>query len=52
MVGAPDVLKGTCPVRGALDRNLPLRGDKALSFDSIGSPSSSPAQWRSWISRA
>jgi len=52
MVGAPDVLKGTCPVRGALDGNLPLRSGKALSFDSIGSPSYSPAQWSSWISRA
>ena len=35
MVGAPDVLKGTCPVRGALDGNLPLKDGKALSFDSI-----------------
>ncbi len=52
MVGAPDVLKGTCPVRGALDGNLPLRGGKALSFDSIGSPICSPAPRSSWISRA
>jgi hypothetical protein len=37
MVGAPDVLKGTCPVRGALDGNLPLKDGKALSFDSINS---------------
>src|SRR5437867_3874059 len=35
MVGAPEVLKGTCPVRGALDGNLPLKDGKALSFDSI-----------------
>src|SRR5437867_455556 len=35
MVGAPDVLKGTCPVRGALDGNLLLKNGKALSFDSI-----------------
>ena len=36
MVGAPDVLKGTCPVRGALGGNLLLQGSKAPSFDSIG----------------
>jgi hypothetical protein len=45
MVGPPDVLKGTCPVWGALDGNLPLRGGKALSFDSIGSLTCSPAPW-------
>src|SRR5439155_25096746 len=35
LVGPPDVLKGTCPVRGALDGNLLPKCSKALSFDSI-----------------
>src|SRR5215471_16935762 len=34
LVGAPDVVKATCPVWGALDRNPPPRGGRALSFDS------------------
>ena len=32
-IGTPDARKRACPVRGALDGNLPLRGGKALSFD-------------------
>src|SRR3989442_6638970 len=35
-IGPPDVVKATCPVRGALGGNLLLRGDKAPSFDSMG----------------
>ena len=34
-IGPPDVVKATCPVRGALDGNLLLKGSKAPSFDSI-----------------
>src|SRR5688572_20487563 len=34
-VGAPDVVKATCPVRGALGGNPLLRGNRAPSFDSI-----------------
>ncbi len=32
-IGTPGARKRACPVRGALDGNLPLRGGKALSFD-------------------
>lgn len=34
-MGAPDTLKGVCPVREALYRNLPLQEGKALCFDFI-----------------
>ena len=34
-VGAPDVVKATCPVRGALGGNPLLRGNRAPSSDSI-----------------
>jgi hypothetical protein len=38
-VGAPDKVKAFRPVWGALERNLPLQGGKALSFDSkYGAP--------------
>ena len=33
-IGPPDVVKATCPVRGALDGNLLPKCSKALSFDS------------------
>ena len=33
-IGAPDKVKAFRPVWGALERNLPLQGGQALSFDS------------------
>lgn len=44
LVGPPDARKRACPVRGALDGNLLLKGSKALSFDSIRRWPGSPAQ--------
>jgi len=38
-------VKAACPVWGALGGNLPLRGDKAPSFDSIFVGSKSQQRW-------
>jgi hypothetical protein len=51
-IGPPDVLRGTCPVRGALGGNPLSQGSMDAVLRLHGSLSYSPARWSSWIAPA
>jgi hypothetical protein len=51
-IGPPDVLRGTCPVRGALGGNPLSRGSMDAVLRLHGLPSCRLARWSFWISRA
>src|SRR5919109_560730 len=50
-IGPPDVVKATCPVRGALGGNPLSRGSMDAVLRLHGLPICSPARRSSWISQ-